>query len=77
MLTTLDSYDAKNRKLQTDNKEYVQQIISMKENRAQIMNDAMTGRLTSDVSTSGRSKLRETMITLRCVCRSDTRFKAK
>ena len=50
MHTTLAMYEEKSRKLGVDNKEYVKQIISMKGNRAQMMNECMTGRMNSDVS---------------------------
>ena len=43
-------FEEKNKKLLTDNQEYVKQMISMKESRAELMNDCLSGKFTSEVS---------------------------
>ena len=43
-------FEQKNKKLVTDNQEYVKQIIEMKESRAQMMNDCLSGKMSSEVS---------------------------
>ena len=45
-------FEEKNKKLVADNQEYVKQMIAMKESRAQLMNDCLSGNLTAEVSLS-------------------------
>ena len=44
-------FEEKNKKLLADNQEYVKQMISMKESRAELMNDCLSGKFTTEVST--------------------------
>ena len=50
MQSALTMFEQKNKKLVTDNQEYVKQIIEMKESRAQMMNDCLSGKMSSEVS---------------------------
>ena len=48
MKSALIMYEEKNKKLMADNQEYVKQMISMKESRANLMNDVLSGQINSE-----------------------------
>ena len=50
MQSALQIFEEKSKKLMTDNQEYVKQMIAMKESRAQLMNDCLSGKISQDVS---------------------------
>ena len=50
--SSLKMFEEKNKKLVVDNQEYVNQIIQMKESRAQLMNDCLSGKMNSEVRNS-------------------------
>ena len=50
-------YEEKNKKLMSDNQEYVKQMISMKESRAQLMNDCLSGKMNPELGQKIQSKM--------------------
>ena len=57
MKSALIMSEEMNKKLKADNQEYVKQIISMKESRAQLMNDCLSGKLSAEMGESIRTNL--------------------
>ena len=50
-------YEEKNKKLMSDNQEYVKQMISMKESRGQLMNDCLSGKMNPELGQRIQSKM--------------------
>ena len=59
MKSALVMFEEKNKKLVADNQEYVKQMIAMRESRAQLMNDCLSGRLTSESSQQLQTKMEQ------------------
>lgn len=68
MKSALIMFEEKNKKLMGDNQEYVKQMIAMKESRAQLMNDCLSGKMNADVSNNSVSSIVDLSHTLLPSC---------